>query len=220
MRPAWIGVVTRFLLRDFRLKIIALMLSLILWFSMTYMGESKMGFLVPVSFGELAKGMMVRNTDTKELMVTVNGPLSMLKNLKSGEIRVSLNLSRAREGRHVLSIRKGDVIVPGGVRVEGTNPDYVVVDIDKTVEKYLRAVVELDHKWAGRYEVVSCRPAYVRVEGPREVLEKRVDLETLPVNGYFTRQQETLEAPLNIRSLEAVRVTPDTVRVVLRRVGG
>ena len=83
----------------------------------------------------------------------MNGPLSMLKNLKSGDIKVSLNLSSIREGRHILSIRKGDVMVPNGVKVEGANPDYVVVDIDKTVEKHLRAVVKLDEKWVGIYRV-------------------------------------------------------------------
>ena len=40
-------------------------------------------------------------------MITVDGPLSLLKNLKADDIKVSVNLARAKEGRQIFSIRKG-----------------------------------------------------------------------------------------------------------------
>ena len=209
----------RYLFYEIRLKALALMLSLMLWFSMTYVGESKMGFLVPLSFENLGKGMIMRETDTRNVMITVNGPLAALKNLKADDIKVSLNLSRVREGRQIISIRKWDVIVPNGLKVEDAKPDYVVVELDKLVEKHLRIIVRLDRRWANTYEVASWYPAYAEVEGPRELLEKETVLETLPVNGNFTRQQEVLDIPLDAKSLEARRVAPATARVVLRRIG-
>ncbi len=211
--------VKKYLLYEIRLKALALMLALMLWFSMTYVGESKMGFLVPVSFENLGRGMIVRETDTRNVMITVNGPLSVLKNLKADDIKVSLNLARAREGRQIFSIRKGDVIVPSGLKVEDARPDYVVAEVDKIVEKHLRIIVKLDKKVANTYEVASWRPAYAEVEGPRELLERETVLETLPVNGNFTRQQEVVKVPLNAKSLEARRVDPAFVMVVLRRTG-
>jgi YbbR domain-containing protein len=211
--------VKRYLLHEIRLKALALTLAFMLWFSMTYVGESKMGFLVPVSFENLSRGMIMRETDTRNVMITVNGPLSVLKNLKADDIKVSLNLSRAREGREIFTIRKGDVIVPNGLKVENAAPDYVVVELDKLVEKHLPIVVKLDKRWAHTYEVASWYPTYADVEGPRELLEKGAVLETLPVNGNFTRQQEVLDIPLNAKSLEARKVAPTTVRVVLRRIG-
>ena len=35
-----------------------------------------MGFLVPLSFENLGKGMMMSETDTRDVMITVDGPLS------------------------------------------------------------------------------------------------------------------------------------------------
>ena len=210
--------VKRYLLYEIKLKALAVMLSFMLWFSMTYVGDSKMGFLVPLSFENLGKGMILTETDTKDVMITVNGPLSALKNLKADDIKVSLNLSRAREGRQIFSIRKGDVVVPNGLKVEDAKPDYVVVELDKLVEKHLRIIVRLDRRWVNTYEVASWYPAYAEVEGPRELLEKETVLETLPVNGNFTRQQEVLDIPLDAKSLEARRVAPATARVILRRI--
>jgi hypothetical protein len=211
--------VKRYLLHEIRLKALALTLAFMLWFSMTYVGESKMGFLVPVSFENLSRGMIMRETDTRNVMITVGGPLSVLKSLKADDIKVPLNLARAREGRQIFSIRKGDVIVPNGLKVEDAKPDYVVVELDKLVEKHLRIIVKLDKRWANTYEVASWHPAYADVEGPRELLEREAAVETLPVNGPFTRQQEVLDIPLNAKSLEARKVAPTTVRVVLRRIG-
>jgi hypothetical protein len=215
----YLNVIKKYLLHELKLKVLALALALILWFSMTYMGESKMGFLVPLSFYNVSTGMVMRETDTKNVVVTVNGPLSVLKNMKAEDIRVPLNLSRLREGRHIFNIGKGDVIVPPGVKVEDAKPDYVVVELDKIVEKHLRVVVRLDMKWRGIYEVASWYPTYVDAEGPKELLEKKAFLETVPVDGNFKRPQEILDIPLDAKSLEARKVVPDTARVVLRRIG-
>jgi hypothetical protein len=211
--------VRRYLFHEIRLKALALMLSFMLWFSMTYVGESKMGFLVPLSIENPGKGLIMRETDTRNVMITVSGPLSVLKNLKADDIKVSLNLARAREGRQIFSIRKGDVIVPSGLKVEDAKPDYVVVELDKLVEKHLRIIVKLDKRWADAYEVASWYPAYAEVEGPRDLLEKETVVETLPVNGHFARQQEVLDIPLNVKPLEARRVEPAFARVVLKRIG-
>ena len=214
-----IGFIRNFIFREFRLKAVALLLAVVFWFSANYMGQSKMGFMVPVSFYNVDKGEVITETDTRNILITVNGPPSILKNLKAGEIRVPVNLSRVKEGRHVFSIGRGDVIVPPGLKVEDARPDYVVVELDKIVEKRLRVVVRLDKKWQGAYEVASWRPVYVYVEGPRESLQKKGVLETLPVSGNFTRQQEVLDIPLDAKSLDARKVVPETARVVLRRTG-
>ena len=214
-----IGSIRNFIFRDFRLKALALLLAVVFWFSATYMGQSKMGFMAPISFYNLEKDQVIKDTDAGNILITVSGPPAILKSLKAEDIKVPVNLARVKEGRHVFAIGKRDVIVPPGLKVEDTRPDYVVVELDKIVEKRLRVVVILDKKWRGAYEVASWRPAYVYVEGPRESLKNKDVLETVPVSGNFTRQQEVLDVPLDAQSLEARRVVPETVRVVLKRTG-
>jgi hypothetical protein len=213
------GFIRNLIFKEFRLKALALLLAVFFWFSATYMGQSKMGFMVPISFYNIEKGEVIRETDRRNILITVNGPPSILKNMKAEEIKVPVNLARVKEGRYVFSIGKGDVIVPPGLKVEDARPDYVVVELDKIVEKRLRVVVRLDKKWQGAYEVASWRPAYVYVEGPRESLQKKGVVETVPVSGNFTRQQEVLDVPLDAKSLEARRVVPETAHVVLRKTG-
>ena len=165
-------VLRKWVLNEIRLKILAVVLAVLLWFSMTYMSEQKITYSVPVAFENLTKTMAVREADTRDVLITLNGPLSILKNLRPKDIRVTLDLSRARDGRQIFSIRKGDVLVPSGVKIESLKPDYVVVEIDKIMEKQLRTVVKLGDKWVGIYRVASWYPQHVSVEGPEELLEQ------------------------------------------------
>lgn len=209
-----------YLLRNMRLKVMALVLAVMLWLSTTYLGESEMAFSVPISFDNIGKTHLLRDVDNRDVLITLNGPVSILKSLRAHDITAPLDLSRTREGRQVLAIKKNDIGVPAGLKVASVKPDYVVVEIDKIVEKQLPTVVKLDRKWTGIYEVSSWQPRYVRVEGPRELLDKATSVETIPLDGEFSHQQEIQTVPLNLKSLEAKKARPEMVRVVLKKVGG
>jgi len=211
-------LIRKYLLNEIRLKILAVVLASMLWFSMTYMGESKIAYSVPIVLQNLNKAMVVKEVDTRDVLITLNGPLSLLKNLRPEDIKVGLDLSKAREGRQIFSIRKGDVLLPSGMKIENLKPDYVVLEIDKIMEKQLRTVVKLGHRWAGIYRVVSWHPQYVTLEGPEESFAGKGPVETIPVDGDFTRNQEILDAPLDIKTFLPGRVKPDIVRVVLKRI--
>jgi diadenylate cyclase len=212
------NVLRKWVLNEIRLKILAVVLAVLLWFSMTFMSEQKITYSVPIAFENLSKTMAVGEADTRDVLITLDGPLSILKNLRPKDIKVTLDLSRAREGRQIFSIRKGDVLVPSGVKIEGLKPDYIVVEIDKIMEKQFRTVVKLDDKWVGIYSVSSWQPQYVSVEGPENLLEKKGPVETIPVDGDFTQQQEVLTVPLNVKAFLPAKVRPETVRVVLKKV--
>jgi hypothetical protein len=72
----------------------------------------------------------------------------------------------------------------------------------------------------GEYEVKSWVPDYVMVEGPKRIWEKKTFIETLPVSKDLTRSEETVTVSLNMEGLQASRIKPDTVKVVLKRHGG
>jgi hypothetical protein len=212
------GFVKKYVLNEFRLKVLAIILAVILWFSMTYIGDRRINYSVPIAFENLAKGLTVRESDTRDVVITLDGPLSILKNLGPREIKVSVDLSKVKEGRHLVSIRKGDVLVPSGVKIEGLKPDYCVLVVDKIMEKQLRTVVKLGDKWTGIYRVASWTPQRVVVEGAEGSLDREGPIETIPVDGDFTQRQEVLNVPLNIKPFLPGKVRPETIKVVLKRI--
>lgn len=212
--------VRRYVISNGRLKILSLLLAFMLWFATTYLGESHVTMAIPVQLANLTRTCVTRTLDTREVLVTLNGPLSLLKNIKPGDINLIIDLSKAKEGRQIVTVRKSDVVVPKGIRVEEVRPDYVVLEVDRTVEKYLRVIVKLDQKLAREYKILSWSPQHVLVEGPKQLLDDRESVETIPITTELLNHRDMIEVPLSTKELCAKKTRPDTVKVILKRVGG
>jgi YbbR domain-containing protein len=165
----------------------------------------------------LKKDFMIKNMNVEDVLVMVSGPVSVLKNLRPKDIKVSLDLGELRNGRHIVDIEKTDIVVPKGVKIEAVKPDYVVIEMARILEKRLKTIVKLDNKWKALYSVKSWYPQYVIVEGPRVSLENVEAIETVPVDGDFMAVEEELDVALDTKGLLIRKLRPETVRVILRR---
>ncbi len=209
--------VREYIVKDGKLKLLSLVLATVLWFAISYLGESKMGFSVRVTPVNVGKDLVITRIDAKDVLVTVSGPVSVLKNIKAEEVSLKIDLAGVQDGRHTYNLGKGNVQVPPGVHVESIKPDYLGLDVDKAVEKRLKVVVKMDPRWASAYRVVSAYPTYVTIEGSRESLENRAAIDTLPVDGHFSNDTEEAYVGLNTAGLVTTRVRPEQIRVVLKR---
>ena len=207
----------RYILNDFKLKILSLVLALMLWVAVAYMGESRMNIAVRLSAENLAKNLIVSKMDPDEVLVTLDGPVSVLKGIRARDVRIALDLTDVKEGRQVFSLYKENVSRPEGLKVEAIKPDYVVMETDSVMEKRLKTVVKLDKKWMGLYVVKSWSPRFVTVEGSRDTLKGRDSIMTLPVDGSFMSEEEEVDVGLDTKDVVVRKMAPDNVRVTLRR---
>jgi hypothetical protein len=209
--------ITKYILKDFKLKALSLVLASMLWLAVSHMGVSKMSISVRVSTDKLSRDLIVSKMDTDEVLVTLNGPVSILKDIRARDIGISLDLSNVKEGRYVYDLQKNNVRAPKGIQVEEVKPDYIVIEIDGTKEKTLKTIVKLEKKWIGMYSIKSWTPHYVNVEGSGNALKNVESIETIPVDGNFVSVEETIDVPLDAKNLIIRKVKPDIVKVILRR---
>lgn len=209
--------VRKYILNDWKLKGLSLVLAILLWFAISYVGESKLSVSVPVLPANLEKDFMVKSMDTENVLVMISGPVSVLKNLMPKDVRVPLDLGELKNGRHIVNIQKASVLVPKGIEVEAVKPNYIVIEIERTLEKRLKTVVKLDNKWAAKYSVKSWYPQYVSIEGPKVSIEKIETIDTVPVDGNFMSIEEELDVALDTKGLLIRKLRPETIRVIIRR---
>jgi YbbR domain-containing protein len=207
----------KYILNDWKLKGLSLVLAVMLWFAISYVGESKLSVSVPVLPANLEKDFMIKSMDADDVLVMISGPVSALKNLRPKDVKVPLDVGELKNGRHIVNIRKTDIVVPKGVEVEAVKPDYVIIEIERTLEKRLKTVVKLDNKWRTLYSVKSWYPQYVTVEGPKVSIEKIESIETIPIDGNFMAVEEELDVALDTKGLFIRKLRPETVRVIIRR---
>jgi YbbR domain-containing protein len=210
-------IIRKYILKDLSLKILSFLLAAMLWFAISYIGESKMSISVQVSTDNLSKNYIVKKMDTEDVFVTINGPVLILKNLRARDIKVSVDLSNVNEGRHIFNLKRSDIRVPKGINVENIKPDYVAIEVERALEKRLRSIVRLDKKWIGTYRIKSWYPHYINVEGSRGSLENKDSIETLLVDGQFKNEEEELDVSLDTKDMLVKRLKPETIRVILKK---
>jgi YbbR domain-containing protein len=203
------------ILKDFKLKALSLALAVMLWFTVSSVGESRMSVAARVSLNSLPRDYIVTKVETEEVLVTLQGPVSILKGIRTRDVKVDVDLSDSREGRYTLNLKSGNVKIPKGVALEEIRPDYIDVTVDRTVEKRLKVDVKVDPKWSATYRVKTWYPAYVMVDGSRASLERREHVDTLAVDGDFRAVEEEVYVPLDLKGSVVRKVRPDRVRVVL-----
>ena len=207
----------RYVFKDFKLKILSLVLAAMLWFAVSHIGETRMSFSVKIDFDKLGKEFIIKRVDNDEVIITVYGPVSILKAIRTRDIKLRLNLGDAKEGLHVFTLRGNDVQMPKGLRLDTLKPDFVTVELDRVIEKRLKTIVRLGDKWKDIYKIKVWFPQYVYAEGTKNSLEKIDTIETFPIEGNFFSDEETVEIPLDIKDMHIKRLKPDIIKVVLRR---
>lgn len=209
--------VRKYIINDWKLKSLSVVLAVILWFAISHMGESKLSVSVPILPANLEKDFMIKSMDTEDVLVMISGPVSVLKNLRPKDVKVPLDLGELKNGRHIINIQKTDIVVPRGIEVEAVKPGYVVIEIERTLEKRLKTIVKLDNKWKALYSVKSWYPQYVIIEGPKVSIEKIEAIDTVPIDGNFMAAEEELDVALDTKGLLIRKVRPETIRVIIRR---
>ncbi len=209
--------VKKYLLDNWKLKLLSVVLAIMLWVTVLLIGEMKKEVTVQVSINGLSKDYVIMKLDTEKIDITLKGPVSILKDIKDSDVKVFLTMSGVKEGENVFNISKSNIQIPKGVQIEEIKPSAIKIDIDRMVEKRLKTIVKLDRKWAGKYGVRSWSPSYVMVEGPKRVLETKTVIETNPVSGNLKQDEEIISVSLDTEGLTRSKITPDTVRIILRR---
>ena len=118
----------RFFLENWKLKLLSLVLAVMLWFVVFFIGEMKKEISVPVFLNGLSKDYLVMKKDTDKVDITIQGRVSVLKDIKDSDIKASLNLSDVKEGENVFSITKNNIQIPKGVQIGQIKPSAIKVD--------------------------------------------------------------------------------------------
>jgi diadenylate cyclase len=211
---------SKYIMENWKLKLLSVALATMLWFVVFLIGETKKEISVPVSTVNLSKDYIIMKIDIPKVDITLNGRVSVLKDIKENEVRVFLNITNIKEGENIFNISKDNVQIPRGVQIGDIRPSSIKIDVDRIIEKKVKVVAKLDRRWTGEYEVKSVAPDYVMVTGPKRIWEKKTFIETLPVNEELKGAEEIITVSLNVEGLQRSTIKPDTVKVVLRRYSG
>lgn len=191
------------LFADWGLKLLALAITLGLWFAVTGQRVPTTARLrkVPLFF-VLPNEMEISNEPRDEVDLTLRGNKRVLDAIKASDLSLSYDASSYRPGERVVQLSPNNITLqlPVGtsaedVTIERIEPGSVPLRLERRIERELEVEPRLEGKLPEGFELTGTQvlPARVRVRGPESHVNalERASTETILLEG----RRETFTAP-------------------------
>jgi diadenylate cyclase len=200
-------MIRKLFLENLTLKGSAVVLAVILWFFVVSKGQTEVSLNVPIEYTNIPAGLEIAKRTVNSVNIVIRTYESLGKNVRPENVRVAIDVSKAKRGEGIFSIKKDDVKAPFGAAVLKIEPSTVKAVFEETLSK--KVVVKPDiigNPESGYYiKSIEIKPEEIVIEGPRSEVRKVLALKTEPIDitGFREdlRQEVALELPnANIRT--------------------
>jgi len=200
------------------LKIASVLLAIVLWIFVTSRGQSEMSIDVPPEFKNIPEGIELVSYNVKTVSLNIKGQERFIKNIKPSDIRISLDLGKAKKGEGIYYIAREDVKLPRSITVTNITPTSVKAITEETMSKTVKVVPVLTGEIARGYYVksVEAAPQYILIEGIRSEVVKIGTLKTEPfdITGFNESIDQELKLDLTGKNIRA-KLNEVNVKIVI-----
>ncbi len=216
------GKLKRALTENIHLKALSLAIAVILWGIVSGERNTERAYLVPLEIKGKPQDLIITSNIPNFLDVRIQGARSFIMGLNPEDMAVQLDLSGLEVGRSIFPITPDKMKVPRGVKVTRINPSYVMLDVERLMQKTVKIKPEIRGKPAENFAVaaVEVTPTTVEIMGPESEVKGIAVLSTGTVDITGARKDVTREVPVDIlgRKISLSTETPVTVTVRIREV--
>ncbi|GAB4409617.1 MAG: CdaR family protein [Thermodesulfovibrionales bacterium] len=199
------------------LKAAALVLAVILWVFVTSKGQTEMTLNVPIEYTNIPPGIEMVGAVVKSTSIVIMGHESLLKNIRPGDVRVYVDVGRAKKGEGIFYIKKDAIKLPYAATVTKIEPSSVKVVFEETISKRVpvRPVITGSPAEGWYVSAVEISPRDVLIEGARSEVARIGYIRTEPIDITGLAENLRQEIGLDI-SGRNVRAKIDRVDVHIR----
>lgn len=194
-------VVRKIFLEDWGLKVIALVITLGLWFGVTGLSTPTVQRFNVALTPRISNNAEITNALPAEVDIVLSGDKRKLEQLNNSDLTATLDLTDVVPGDRVISLTPDNVYVnlPPGIKLSEIQPGRIAVNLEAVEEKELEVRAETKGAPAAGFEVYASvvSPPRVKVRGPASVVRTLDSVETATIDlagkkNDFTAQQIAL----------------------------
>jgi YbbR domain-containing protein len=203
------GVFERWLRRifveDLKTKLLALGITLVLWFAVTGQRKPMTKRITGVQLGFVhADDMAISNDPPSKVDITLTGSNDELAQINPQELLATVVVADRAAGDRVIRLSRDRVKIelPEGVKIDGFQPAIVTVRLEPIVERQIDIKLNVEGNVAEGYEVYSAvfTPARIKVRGPASIVNgiKQASTESISLDAKkssFDLSQVAVDVP-------------------------
>ena len=206
--------------KNLGLKITSVLLSILLWIFATSRGLSEISLDVPLEFKNIPPGLELMDYDVKSVNLNIEGQERLIRNVRPKDIRVWIDLAKAKKGEGIYAINKNNISLPLAVTLKSITPTSVKILLEESISKTVKVTpIVVGIPETGFYvKSIIVVPQTVEIEGPSSKIRKVDKVKTEPLD--ITGRSETLtkDLKLDVSGMTIrTRINEVTVKVVITR---
>src|SRR5438876_652709 len=171
------------LLHNWALKLVSLVLAIALWMAVSNRASSEIGLDVPLEYRNIPPQLEITGDMTNSVQVRLRGSSNVIKDVTAKDVATTVDLSNMRTGEKIVALSPQNVQAPFGAEVIRVNPSSVRFMLERTIAKTVQIVPTILGQPPEGYEIgrVLLNPSEIEVEGPESRVNTLTSIATVPI---------------------------------------
>ena len=218
------GFFQRYVVPNFGLKLLSLLLATGMWFMISRDEQpSEVAVRAPIVFQNVPSELEISSESIPETQIRVRGPERIIRQLKTNDVQAELNLAGAKTGERTFDLTSHQVRHPRELEVVQIVPSQLHLTFDMRLTREVEVHPRVTGVFASGEQIVKvyADPSHITISGPRHHVEIVDAATTDPIDAtgtlgaaVFTTNVYVPDPLIQVEHATSIRVT-----VVVQKVG-
>jgi YbbR domain-containing protein len=219
-----IGIFRRYVLHNFALKVLSLLLATGMWFLISRDEQpAEVAVRAPIVFQHVPGQLEISTEAIPEAQIRVRGPERIIRQLKGNEVQAEIDLANVKAGDRTFDLTSQLVRHPREVSIGEIVPSQLHLSFDTRVTRQVEVHPRVTGVFATGEQIVQvhAEPASITITGPRHHVETIDAATTDPIDAtgtlgsaVFTTNVYVTDPLVQVENATTIRVT-----VVVQKIG-
>ena len=212
----------RWVLHNFGLKVLSLLLATGLWFLISPDEQpAEVALRAPIVFQHVPTQLEISSESIPEAQIRVRGPERVIRQLQANEIHAEIELADAKAGDRTYDLTSQQVRHPRDVSVVQVVPSQLHLAFDTRLTREVEIVPKVIGDFAPDERKVEADPPRITITGPRHHVENILTATTDPVDATGTRGKAVFNTNVFVSDplVQVLQPTSIRVTVMVQKVG-
>jgi len=216
------GFLRRWVLHNFWLKILSLLLATGLWLAISPDQEpAEVAVRVPIEFQHVPAHLEISSVTIPDAQIRVRGPERLVRQLRSSDIHAEIELGDAKPGERTFDLTAQQIRLDRDLHVVQVVPGQVHLSFDMRLTRDVEVHPQISGNLpAGQHIArVLVNPERVTITGPSHHVEPVDSVTTDPVDASGAATQATFVTNVYVPDalVQVVNPTPIRVTVIMEK---
>jgi YbbR domain-containing protein len=219
-----IELLKRFILHNFWLKALSLLLAAGLWWQISPDEQpAEVSLHAPVVFQHVPEHLEISSETVPEAQIRVKGPERVIRQLQGSEVHAEIDLRDAKGGERTFDLTSQQVRHPSDVTVMQVVPSQLHLSFDTRLTRDVEIHPRVTGNFAAGEQItkVEVDPSRITITGPKHHVEKVDAATTDPLDATGTRGSAVFTTNVYVPDplVQVVQPTSIRVTVMVEKVG-